>query len=248
MPTTGETSISDLTIPVAYRRSLIRSGHGRGRGFEASLRGGARVRLYLLSKVIERLRPRKVLEVGSGNGLNLLLLASRFPEVSFAGVELTPQGLAAARSIQALDCLPPNLHRFAPFEIFSDQGIKAVDFIEASAADLPLEAGSFDLVYTSLALEQMEQIRESALSEIARVTCGHAFFCEPFGDVNAGPMPSRYVYLRDYFRGRVEDLTRYGLEPLWATSDFPHKITLRAAAVLARCQPSPTPDLTVKSP
>lgn len=206
----------------------------RGRAFEASLRGGARVRLYLLSKVIERLRPSKVLEVGSGNGINLLLLASRFPEVSFTGVELTPQGLAAARSIQALENLPENLRRFAPFELQSDQGFKTVQFIEGSAAALPFDAGAFDLVYTSLALEQMEQIKEQALSEIARATGGHAFFCEPFGDVNAHSMRFRYVYLRDYFRGRVADLPGYGLEPLWATSDFPHKITLKAAAVLAR--------------
>ena len=207
----------------------------RRRAFEASLRGGARVRLYLLGKVIERLRPRRVLEVGSGNGINLLLLACRFPEVSFVGVELTPQGLAAARSIQALDGLPQNLCAFAPFEISDGEGFRSVDFVEGSAAELPIDSGAFDLVYTSLALEQMEQIRERALTEVARTSRGHAFFCEPFGDVNTGAMPFRYVYLRDYFRGRISDLPRYGLEPLWATSDFPHKITLRAAAVLARC-------------
>lgn len=207
----------------------------RRRAFEASLRGGARVRLYLLSKVIERLGPKKVLEVGSGNGINLLLLACRFPEISFVGVELTPQGLAAARSIQALEALPENFAAFAPFEIRDGEGFRKVEFVEGSAADLPIASRSFDLVYTSLALEQMEQIRERALGEIARASGGHAFFCEPFGDVNTGAMPFRYVYLRDYFRGRVSDLPRYGLEPLWATSDFPHKITLRAAAVLARC-------------
>ena len=80
----------------------------------------------------------------------------------------------------------------------------------------------------------MEQIRARALAEVARACSGHAFFCEPFGDVNSGAMHLRYVYLRDYVRGRISDLPRYGLEPRWATSDFPHKITLRAAAVLTR--------------
>ena len=116
------------------------------RAFEASLRGGARVRLYLLGKVIERLRPKRVLEVGSGNGINLLLMACRFPEISFVGVELTPQGLAAARSIQALGKLPQNLDAFAPFEISDGEGFRSVNFVEGSAAELPIDSGAFDLV------------------------------------------------------------------------------------------------------
>src|SRR5690606_29795259 len=60
--------------------------------------GGARFRQLMLVRVIERLKPRRVLEVGCGLGIHLILLACRFPEIQFAGVELTGEGHNAART------------------------------------------------------------------------------------------------------------------------------------------------------
>jgi tRNA G46 methylase TrmB len=39
-------------------------------------------------RVIGHVRPRSVLEVGCGNGINLILLAGNFPDTEFARVEL----------------------------------------------------------------------------------------------------------------------------------------------------------------
>ena len=56
------------------------------------LDGGAasRLRSLLFAAVIDQYRPRCVLEVGSGNGINLLTLAGAYPDISFTGIELGP--------------------------------------------------------------------------------------------------------------------------------------------------------------
>jgi ubiquinone/menaquinone biosynthesis C-methylase UbiE len=204
---------------------------GRRRMF-ARVRMGARLRQYLLIKVLEELRPRRVLEVGSGNGINLLLLSCRFPDVEFHGVELTEEGVNAARSLQARTRLPENLKAFAPFSLRSGEAYKRVQFRQGSAAALPFADGSFDLVYTCVAVEQMERIRDTALSEIARVSTGHTFFYEPFYDVNSKGLARRYIVARDYFQGKIDDLIQYGLQPIWATNDLPQKVNNNVCAVL----------------
>ena len=197
------------------------------------LRSGDEAKLLSLVRAIELLKPRSVLEVGCGNGINLLLLAGRFPKTRFAGLDLTPEGIAAAQRMQREPVLPDYLQAFAPLPIIDTTSFRRIDFRVGDACALPFEAGGFDLVYTALALEQMERVRDQALGEIARVAGGHAFLIEPFRDVNASGLPRRYVVARDYLQARIADLPRYGLAPLWATADFPQETFLRACAVLA---------------
>jgi SAM-dependent methyltransferase len=195
--------------------------------------GGARFRQLMLVRLIERLQPRTVLEVGCGLGIHLLLLAGRFPQIAFAGVELTAAGHEAARKLQQQPELPPHLVRFAPEPLHDLTAFRRIDFRQGNAVALEFADGSFDLVYTVLALEQMERVRGQVLTEVARVTGRHYFGIEPFRDVNARGWERLYVHGRDYFRGRIEELTHYGLVPQWALRDFPQERFLKACAVLA---------------
>ena len=204
----------------------------------ASTRGIVRLRQYFLVKLVEQLKPRRVLEVGCGNGINLLLLSGRFPEVEMAGLELTAEGYNSAVGHQSEERLLENLATFAPSPILDDTAFRRVKFHNGSAAALPFEEGAFDLVYTVLSVEQMEAIRFQALGEIARVCGGHTFFFEPFLDVNSEKLAYRYAYGRHYFMGRIDELPQVGLEPLWASDDFPQKYANRAAAVLCRKKPA----------
>jgi len=208
--------------------------HWGDRRWFASNRGGTRVRQLLLIRVLDLLKPRRVLEVGCGNGINLLLLAGRFPEVAFAGIDLTPEGIAAAKGVQEHPLLPPHLQAFAPLSLTDPAAFRRVDFRQGDATALPFAAKSFDLVFTSLALEQMEHVRPQALGEIARVAAGNVFMIEPFREANARGIARRYVVARDYWRGRIADLPGHGLEPLWATTDMPQEAFLNACAVLAK--------------
>src|SRR5262245_2112581 len=80
----------------------------------ATSAAGSRARLLVLMRAVALLRPQSVLEVGCGNGLNLSVLACRFPETRFAGVELTEGGFGVARAIQQETFLPDVLQRFSP--------------------------------------------------------------------------------------------------------------------------------------
>jgi SAM-dependent methyltransferase len=206
-----------------------------GRRVMASDIGATRFRQALFVAVIEQLRPRRVLEIGCGNGINLLLLAGRFPEIAFHGLELTASGVAAAHHFQAAhDRLPEAIEAYAPRPLADPTAFQKVAFTRGNAAALPFPDGAFDLVYTSLALEQMEVVRQEALAEMARVTAGWTFNIEPFADVNDSFWSKLYVGQRGYFRGRIEELRRIGLEPQWATMDFPQELFLKSCAVLAK--------------
>src|SRR5690606_15819330 len=106
-----------------------------------------------------------------------------FPEIAFAGAELTPSGVAAARSVQG-EPLPDGVERFAPMPVQSRTAHQRIDFNQADARSLPFADDSFDLVFTRLAVEQMEAIRDEALAEIRRVTRSYVVFVEPFADFN----------------------------------------------------------------
>jgi SAM-dependent methyltransferase len=194
----------------------------------------ARLRAPLLAAVIDRLEPEKVLEVGCGNGINLFSLAGHFPGVAFTGVDLTPAGIEAATKVQAGDKLPPQLADYIPLEMADPGAFKHIKFIQGSAAALPFGDGEFDLVYTVLAVEQMERIRDKALAEIARVTRGHVLMLEPFRDANLKGVRRLYALSRNYFRGSIKGLQRFGLEPVWATDDFPQEAFLGSPLVLAK--------------
>jgi SAM-dependent methyltransferase len=209
----------------------------RGRRMFASDVGGTRFRQLLLIRIIERVRPRSVLEVGCGNGINLILLAGRFPAIRFAGVELTEAGHRAARALQERGELPAGLAGYAPLPLADPAAFRRIDFRQGNATRLPFEDGAFDLVITVLALEQMERVRAQALGEIARVTARHSLMIEPFRDVNQALWPRLNVLRRDYFRGRIGDLPRYGLAPVLAVGDFPQEAFLKTCAVLAEKRP-----------
>lgn len=194
----------------------------------------ARLRAPLLAAVIDRLKPKRVLEVGCGNGINLLSLAGHFPEVEFTGIDLTPAGIEAAKKVQAEGGLPPSLADYIPLKSKDPGAFKRIRLIVGSAAELPFADGEFDLVYTVLAVEQMERIRDAALAEIARVSGGLVLMLEPFRDGNRRGVRRLYALSRNYFRGSIRGLGQYGLEPLWATTDFPQEAFLGSPLVLAQ--------------
>jgi ubiquinone/menaquinone biosynthesis C-methylase UbiE len=206
----------------------------RGKRWLASDAGATRVRQLLLQRVVERLKPRRVLEVGCGNGINLMLLAGRFPEIELTGVDLTPEGIRAATELQRRETVPDGMQAYGPQPTLDPTAFRRITFREGDAGDLPFADGSFDLVYTMLALEQMETLRDRALSQLARVTSSHALMIEPFTEVNGTFWRRLNVFRRNYFRGSISGLPGYGLVPEIVSADFPQEVFLGAAMVLAR--------------
>ncbi|MBN1558069.1 MAG: class I SAM-dependent methyltransferase [Lentisphaerae bacterium] len=205
-----------------------------GQGMLANAWGVPRVHLFCLMRLIETLRPASVLEVGSGRGLNLLALAARFPDVRFAGIELSERGCEAARAVAAQAALPEELAQFIPFEPRDVNAIRRIAFHGGSAAKLPFGPNAFDLVFTRQALEQMEAIRGAALSEIARVAARYTVMFEAFRDWNDTGMKRDRAAVTGYFRARIADLRAYGLEPVLVKADLPHKIYMQVGLVVSQ--------------
>lgn len=235
-----ESEYSDAWAAGYQRYRLDRSGlegkpwSWRGRRLLLDPAAATRFRTLLFAAVVGDLKPRRVLEVGSGNGINLLSLAGAFPDVEFTGLELTREGVDQARRAQSDAGTAEIIHAYTPLLIRDRSAAKRIDFVQGNAPAMPFGDGSFDLVMTVLAVEQMERIRSAALAEIARVTQSHVLMLEPFRDVNANGLRSLYVRSRNYFRGSIDELRSFGLTPLWATADYPQEAFLGTALVLAR--------------
>ena len=197
--------------------------------------GAARkkLHLFLLARLLRELSPQSVLEVGSGNGFNLLLLAQQFPRITFTGIELTAGGVAAARAASNEACLPAIVSQFAAGPSVDKSAHGKIHLCQASAAALPFASKSFDAVFTILALEQMEEVREQALTEISRVARRHVLMIEPFRDWNATGHRRDYIVANDYFSAWLSDLPKFGLEPGFTLSDIPNKLNFRVGLVVA---------------
>lgn len=225
----GGRTVVDILQPKAKNSAIA----WRDLAAQADGRCLKRVHQLYLMRAIENIAPAQVLEVGCGTGLNLFVLAAQFPEIAFQGIELTAGGTAAVAAIAAMDEYPQALRDFSPRPPKDLTAHKRVKAQQASAAELPFGDGSFDLVFSSLALEQMEAVRHQALTEISRVAKRFAVMIEPFRDCNAEGMRRDRIQAHNYFSASVQDLEAYGLRPVYVATDLPAKIAMGVAVVVA---------------
>lgn len=193
-----------------------------------------RVHLAILGKAIDKYKPKKVLEVGSGRGLNLILLGARFPEIEFIGLELSESGVYWAKKVDSEPNLPSELVRYSPFTWSCPRIPGRVRFVQGTATKLPFEDRHFDLVYTRQALEQMEPYRDQVFSEIYRVCEQIGVFIEAFRDWNNSGTCRHRIIAKDYFSARISDLRGYGFEPVITRNDLPTKTYMNVGLVIAR--------------
>lgn len=186
--------------------------------------GIKRVHQFLLAKFIDVIKPKNVLEVGSGNGLNLFILSSLFPAIKFSGCELTRGGYEASKKIALEDTLPDYILNFSPLLPRDLKAHKDIHFQQGSARSLPYADETFDVVFTVLALEQMEEIRKEALTELSRVCKKYLVMVEPFRDWNNEPTNRHRVASLDYFSAEVAELSKYGFKLLGVYDNIPNKL------------------------
>jgi ubiquinone/menaquinone biosynthesis C-methylase UbiE len=215
---------------VENARYFLRWGE---RGLEVRGWAEKRIHLLLFSSILESLRPASVLEVGSGNGLVLMMLAVGHPRIRFTGVELTEAGVQAAQRMQSQAALTPAVLASLPFQVADADAFRAVEFRQGNAAALPYADGSFDVAMTSLALEQMNEVKRQAFRELARVARQRILMLEPFRDFNTTPERVYYTRSRDYLSAAVDDLQQYGLRPVQVFEDFPSKVNRGVGLVVA---------------
>jgi SAM-dependent methyltransferase len=188
----------------------------------------------MLVRVVDRVGARSVLDVGSGRGTNLVLLALQRPELNGTGLELTRTGVENSRGL--LHALPPEhlaVAGYAEVDERQRQALDRIGFHQGSAFDMPFADKRFDLSYTCLVLEQMPRDWHRAVSEMRRVTSGYCVFIEPFSEANniIGKACLRSI---DYFRASYREFEKLGLEPVYFTSDFPQKVHFGVGLLVTR--------------
>ena len=224
-----------------WKRGLDEELQGRPSWFEWS-RGSylahsaarKRIHLLMLLRVFDAIAPKTALEVGCGNGLNLLLLSAHYPRIAFSGLELTDAGIRAARALlHGGGGVPARAAQFFVGGIADPQAPTRVDLQRGTAAQLPYRNGAFEVVYTVLALEQMESIREAALREVRRVASRYVVMIEPFQELNADGLRRQFIASSHYFDARIDALHESGLRPVFTLTDIPNKVLFHVGLVVA---------------
>jgi ubiquinone/menaquinone biosynthesis C-methylase UbiE len=192
-----------------------------------------RVHQLVVLKTLEAIAPRTVLEVGCGNGLNLLQLACHFPSITFAGLELTAAGVDAARQLLRSRHIHPAVASFLPGSVRDAEARGRVHLHRGDASQLPYRSGGFEVICTLLALEQMESIREAVLTELRRVASRYVVMIEPFHELNAEGLRRHYIESNQYFDARIASLPRFGLRPVFTLHDMPNKVLFHVGLVVA---------------
>lgn len=170
--------------------------------------------LVVLASKIRALKPRNVIEAGSGNGVNLIALAAIFPDIDFIGLELTEAGVSAARAAAQNETAVRNLVTF----VFGDDIASKISFpldnlnFRQHDLTLPIDDARCDMVFTSLALEQMDMVFHKAFPTILSLADKQCLFFEPFLEFNSEPTKNilktkSYLYKSFRYEIRRFDLT-----------------------------------------
>ena len=142
-----------------------------------------------LDDMLAGLAPRRILEIGVGEGHVMSWVRERLPGVPLVGVDLLDDALSDEWKEQGLPCM------------FGD------------ATTLPFPDDSFDLV---LAIEVLEHVPgpEAALRELARVCSGTFVASVPFEPLWRAGNILRRRYVKDLGNtpGHVNHWTRWGFQ------------------------------------
>ena len=158
--------------------------------------------LDAVTELFDEVAPRRVLEVGCGEGrlaAELVASARRKPE-QFIATDVS-------------------LHKI-------DQDLDPVlEFREASVYELPFADGAFDLVVCCEVLEHLEE-PERALSEIARVTGGSVIVSTPREPLWRALNVARGKYVRDLGNtpGHIQHFSQQGLLELVTSRFFVERV------------------------
>ncbi len=153
--------------------------------------------VFYLYKQLERINPRgTVVEFGSGSGRNLFYLKSKYPDVKFIGLEISPASVKQSK------------------EMARKFGLD-VEFYECDITkELPIEKA--DIAFTSHVLEQLPRTFPKALENMRGIAKDVHLF-EPICEL----YPKNMLGITERMRIRVLDIL-HGLTPYLKEKNYPY--------------------------
>ena len=207
---------------------------GRHRVVKMNTATYRRFTVKCLGDIVAACEPNSICEVGCGRGYNLFYLANRLPQVRCTGYDISENAIKSAIEMQAMTDLP--LTDYGKSLCLSEanvDNVRKIDFRVGSAFSLPAADKSFDLVYTSAALEQMHSNIGQALSELRRTARRYVLMREPFAEGN-DVLGRAFLWSQGYFRMRASELASHGLDPIRIWTEFPVKPKFAYSFVLCK--------------
>lgn len=188
------------------------------------------------SSTLSSLRPETILEMGSGNGFNLLALAVMHPEIkTLRGMELTDAGVATFQMFLKNPPIEDLMYITGQSERAIRERLLGRD-IQCVTGDMlkhTFPENAFDLVFTCWALEQIPDEYPTAFAEAYRVTKRFAMFYEAFYEAQENIFQVMHLKNLDYFRASVADVKKAGFEILSFEPMALSKIKFTSGALLA---------------
>ena len=164
-----------------------------------------RVIVALIAEKIQSLHLKKVLEVGSGAGLNLMLLAPQFPDVEFIGLEPTTSGVNISKSF--IESPPSEFEEAHKLGKLSNVKIIRGSILEEIPKEI--KENDFDLIYTSAVLEQLHNQINQAFESIFSLSSSYYLFYEEWLEANYLINNYKTLIDSDYFRISWNFLHKY---------------------------------------
>lgn len=179
----------------------------------------------LIIKEIKDSVPKKVLEVGSGNGVNLRILSSLFKDSFFTGIDQSENGIQFSNKLK-IELLPrkyvePLDHNF-DFNTFPLN----LNYHVGDAKNLKFPNEEFDFVYTILALEQMKNIQLEVIKELKRVSKKTIVLIEPFPELNRSVIKFLHHNSKQYFNLHHKKIADKNWKIKKFVTNVPTKLTL----------------------
>jgi malonyl-CoA O-methyltransferase len=173
-------NVPDHDDPFALDRSRVRTAFDRAsRGYDKAAVLQARVRSELLERLaLFKLRPTVVLDLGAGTGQAAQALARSYRGAQVIALDVSPGMLREARRASGL--------------------FRKCACVCADAQYLPFATGSVDLIFSSLMLPWLSDLKQ-AFAEVRRVLkAGGLFACSTLGPDTLKELRAAWAAADDY--------------------------------------------------
>ncbi len=180
----------------------------------------SKFKISYLSRIIRELSLREsgnirsVLELGSGDGFNLLALRVLHPEIKiWRGIDLASPRVVSATSLLA----DPPMKRLGYITGFGEEVIRRrldegdIKFQEGNMLNAPFPHESFDVVFTCQAIEQIPRDYLLAFQQARRIAAKYACFLEEFLEVQ-NIFHRMHLATVDYFCASIHEVEKAGFK------------------------------------